>query len=232
MHERMVNVANFNIANIKPPKAPNIPIPPIQYSQEYGNILTNALRLYFNQLDKVFQYVIDPNIGQFINFPFLGVLDTTVQTAAAVATGYPITFNSPYVPSYYAGPNASSPYLDPTNASKIVIPNSHYYNFAYTINFVKATAGAATVAVWLRLNSGTYGVIDFPGTTRYYTVAGSGAVTAANCTFVLDEENGDSWQIMWTTTSTAVSISPTPAAGIGPEPTGASAALSISYVSA
>jgi hypothetical protein len=225
-------MANFNIANIKPTKAPNLPIIPTAFSQEYFNVLHNVLRLYFNQIDNLTKYVINPNIGQYINFPFLGVLDTTVQTAAAVATAYPITFDSPYLPSYYAAPNDSLPYLDPTDASKIVIPNSHYYNFAYTINFIKATAGAATVAVWLRLNSVNYGVIDFPGTTRYYTVLGSGAITAANCTLMLDEENGDSWQIMWTTSSTDVSITPTPAGGIGPEPTGASAALSISYVSA
>lgn len=232
MQGRTVDVANINIANIKAPKAPNLPIPPTQYSQEYGNLLTNVLRLYFNQFDILGKYLITPDIGQYINFPFLAALDTTTQTAAATATAYPIRFNSPYLPSTYAGPNDVLPYLDPTNASKIVIPNSHYYNFAYTINFIKNTAGPATVAVWLRLNSINYGVIDYPGTTRYYTVLGSGAITAANCTIMVDEENGDSWQIMWTTSSTAVSITPTPASGIGPEPTGSSAALAISYVSA
>jgi len=224
-------MANFNIANIKPTKAPNLPIIPTAFSQEYFNVLHNVLRLYFNQIDNLTKYVIDTNIGQFITFPFLATLDTTTQTAAAPATAYPVKFNSPYLPQDYAGPNVSSPYLDPTDSSKIVIPNSHYYNFAYTLNFYKATAGAATVAVWFRLNSINNGVIDYPGTTRYYTVAGSGAITAANCTLMLDEENGDSWQLMWTTTSTAVSITPTASGTIGPEPTGASAALAISYVS-
>lgn len=232
MRERMVNVANVNIANVKAPKAPNLPIPPNQYSQEYGNMLTNVLRLYFNQMDLVFKYLMTPDIGQYINFPFLAILDTTPQTAALPATAYPITFNTPYLPSYYAAPNDISPYLDPTDDSKIVVPNSHYYNFAYTINFIKATTGPATVAVWFRLNSVNYGVIDYPGTTRYYTLLGDGAITAANCTIMLDEENGDSWQLMWTTSDTDVSITPTPAGGIGPEPDGASAALAISYVSA
>jgi len=225
-------MAGFNIANIKPPKAPSLPIPPSQYSQEYFNLFDNALRLYFNQLDKVFQYTIDPNIGQYINFPFLAVLDTTIQVATVVGDSYPITFDSPYLPVYYAGPNDSHPYLDPLDASKIIIPNSHYYNFAYTINFYKATTNPATVAVWFRLNSTTLGTIDFPGTTRYYTVLGDGAITAANCTIMTDEQNGDSWQIMWTTSDIDVSIVPTPGAVIGSEPTGASAALAISYVSA
>jgi len=226
------NMAGYNIANIQPPKAPSLPIPPSQYSQEYFNLFDNALRLYFNQLDKVFQYTVTPNIGQYINFPFLAVLDTTIQIATVVGDSYPITFDSPYLPTTYAGPNDVSPYLDPTDASKIVIPNSHYYNFAYTINFLKATTNPATVAVWYRLNSTTLGVIDYPGTTRYYTVLGDGAITAANCTIMLDETNGDSWQIMWTTSDTDVVISPTPGAVIGSEPTGASAALAINYVSA
>jgi hypothetical protein len=32
-------------------KAPNLPIPPAEYDQQYMNLLTNALRLYFAQLD-------------------------------------------------------------------------------------------------------------------------------------------------------------------------------------
>jgi hypothetical protein len=225
-------MAGFNIGNIKPPKAPNLPVPPSQYSQEYFNLFDNALRLYFNQLDKVFQYTVTPNIGLFLNFPFLAVLDTTIQNATVVGDSYPITFDSPYLPTYYAGPSTTHPYLDPTDASKIVIPDSHYYNFAYTINFYKATTNPATVAVWFRLNSTTLGVVDFPDTTRYYTVLGDGAITAANCTIMTDEQNGDSWQIMWTTSDIDVSIAPTPGAVIGSEPTGASAALAISYVSA
>ena len=39
------------MARINPPRAPNLPIAPSQFSQEYFNILTNVLRLYFNLLD-------------------------------------------------------------------------------------------------------------------------------------------------------------------------------------
>ena len=225
-------MANYNIANIRPPKAPNLPIPPVGYSQTYLEILTNVLRLYFSEMDKLFQYTINPDIGRYLNFPFLAALDTTVQIATVAGDSYPITFDSPYLPSTYAGPNDVAPYIDPLDPSKFVIPDSHYYNFAYTINFYKATTNPATVAVWFRLNSATLGVIDYPGTTRYYTVLGDGAITAANCTIMTDETNGDSWQLMWTTSDTDVQIAPTPGAIIGSEPTGASAVLAISYVSA
>jgi len=39
------------MARINTPKAPNLPISPSQYNQDYFNILTNVLRLYFNTLD-------------------------------------------------------------------------------------------------------------------------------------------------------------------------------------
>lgn len=32
-------------------KSPNLPIAPVEYSQEYQDQLNNVLRLYFNQLD-------------------------------------------------------------------------------------------------------------------------------------------------------------------------------------
>jgi hypothetical protein len=228
-------MSGVNIANIKPTKAPNLPIPPREYSTEYFDLLTNALRLYFNQIDVLTKYTIDPNIGNYLNFPFLAVLDDTIQTASlGLGVAYPITWSTPYLPSTYAGPNDTYPYIDPTDTSKIVIPDSHYYNYSYTINFYKATTGPATVAVWFRLNSNYVpgGVLDYPGTTRYYTVLGDGAITAANCTLMLDEQNGDSWQIMWATSDVDVVISPTPGGTLGPEPTGASAALAINYVHA
>ena len=40
-----------NIKNITSFRSPNLPIAPSQYSQEYFNLLTSALRLYFNLLD-------------------------------------------------------------------------------------------------------------------------------------------------------------------------------------
>lgn len=226
-------MANVNIANIKPPKAPNLPIAPTSYSQIYFNSLTDVLRLYFNQLDIVFRYLITPDVGRYLNFPFLAALDTTSQPATLANTAYAVTWDSPYLPSTYAGPNEYAPYLDLADSSKIVIPDSHYYNFSYTLNLLKTTAGASTVRVWLRLNSALLpspGYIDFPGTTRIYTLPGGGTNVTAAATLMTDENNGDSWQVMWAASTTGVTISPI--AATGPAPTGASASIAINFVSA
>lgn len=52
-----------------PPKAPNLPIGPVEYSQQYQDQLTNALRLYFTQLDNFTQAVIVPDSGTTANRP-------------------------------------------------------------------------------------------------------------------------------------------------------------------
>jgi len=40
------------MAHVVQPKAPNLTLPPIEYSETAQNQMQNQLRLYFNQLDK------------------------------------------------------------------------------------------------------------------------------------------------------------------------------------
>ena len=63
-------MANTNIANLKPPKAPSLPIAPTTYSQSYLELFSNALRLYFNQLDTLMATVVTPDIGYTLNRPY------------------------------------------------------------------------------------------------------------------------------------------------------------------
>lgn len=44
-------------------KAPNLPIGPVEYDQRYQDQLTNALRLYFGQIDNITQALIIPDAG-------------------------------------------------------------------------------------------------------------------------------------------------------------------------
>ena len=43
---------------LRPSKAPNLPIAPTEYDQRYVDMLTNALRLYFTQIDNTIQGLI------------------------------------------------------------------------------------------------------------------------------------------------------------------------------
>jgi hypothetical protein len=81
---------NPQIKNIifRPPKAPNLPIAPVDYRQLYQDQVLNALRLYFNQIDSFAQGVLIPASGTTANRPTANLqvgqyyFDTTL--------GYPI----------------------------------------------------------------------------------------------------------------------------------------------
>ena len=57
---------------LTPPKAPNLPIGPVQYTQQYQDQVLNALRLYFNQIDN-FGYALTNSDngggGALLSFP-------------------------------------------------------------------------------------------------------------------------------------------------------------------
>jgi hypothetical protein len=52
-----------------PSRAPNLPIGPAQYTQDYVNQLLNVLRLYFNQIDNFSLATATPDSGTTANRP-------------------------------------------------------------------------------------------------------------------------------------------------------------------
>ena len=52
-----------------PSKAPNLPIAPVEYTQQYQDQVLNALRLYFNQVDNFTQGITRPASGTTIQRP-------------------------------------------------------------------------------------------------------------------------------------------------------------------
>lgn len=59
----------FKTFALRPPKAPNLPIAPVQYTQQYQDQVLNALRLYFNQIDNFSQPFASNTGGAFLKFP-------------------------------------------------------------------------------------------------------------------------------------------------------------------
>lgn len=55
--------------DLRPPKAPNLPIAPVEYRQRYQDQLLNALRLYFNEIDNFAQPFSSNTGGSFLKFP-------------------------------------------------------------------------------------------------------------------------------------------------------------------
>ena len=72
------------VNSLLPPKSPNLLVSPQDYDRLYQEQSNNALRIYFNQLDNVFQTLLSNSPGgAYIRFPYGSFQDTTVQTAPA-----------------------------------------------------------------------------------------------------------------------------------------------------
>jgi len=89
---------------LRPPKAPNLLVAPIVYDQRYIDQLTNALRLYFNQIDNFATGILIPAFGTTSNRPIERLqvgqyyFDTTLGTPIywngvewVNALGYPVS---------------------------------------------------------------------------------------------------------------------------------------------
>lgn len=76
-------------------KAPNLPIAPVEYTQQYQDQVLNALRLYFNQVDNISQAVVNPRYGTTANRPIsVAQLPLAIgQTYYDTTLGIPIWWN-------------------------------------------------------------------------------------------------------------------------------------------
>ena len=62
-------MALFRTAPLIAPQQPRLPAAPVEYSQRYGDDLTNILRLYFNQLQNFNQLFTTNTGGALLKFP-------------------------------------------------------------------------------------------------------------------------------------------------------------------
>ena len=118
--------------------------------------------------------------------------DTTTQTAAAINTAYPILFNSTDVSS---GVSIGTP------TSRIVCSTTNVYNFQFSAQLRKASASAAKVWIWCRVNG-----VDITESAGEITLAGSNAAIIASWNYVLPMTASDYFELVWATDSTACEI--------------------------
>lgn len=118
--------------------------------------------------------------------------DTTTQTAAAINTAYPITFNSTSLSEgVYIGTPTSRIYVDRVGA----------YNFQFSAQLNKSSASAKSIYIWYRLNG-----VDAPYSATAVTLAGSSSATVAAWNFVLEMNAGDYFELVWSTDDTGCVI--------------------------
>jgi len=232
--ERETNMAFINIANLKAPKAPNLPIPPTTYNQTYFEALTNVLRLYFNQIDLLTRTIITPDLGYFLNQPYAGFYDTTTQTAVAFDTAYPITFDTQYqADAPHVTGLTSDIFINHTDSdSKIIFLFPGVYNITYMVQPTSVAADFDTY-FWLRQN-GTTDVVG--SSTKCQTVSGY-TLTPITINAVVEVLTSAEYvELVWAVSSkgsgVSTNVSLVPSAATAFSPAAPSALLTVTYASA
>lgn len=167
---------------------PRLPAAPVEYSQRYGDDLTNVLRLYFNQLSNGLAAVLAPQGGKYINNVYAAVQRTTDRTFAA-NTVTQITFDQN---DYINGATN-----DGTDG--IRVDQDGIYNYQFSVQWKNSDSQEHDAWIWLRVNN-----VDVPGTASQFSVIArhgsvDGAVIAA-ANFFVELRAGDTVE-MWSAVS-------------------------------
>jgi len=205
-----------------PPKAPNLPVGPLQYEQRYQDQLLNDLRRYFNTLDNALGLLLGTGSGggKYVRFPY-GAFQSGVDQTATVNTATAMTFN---VTDY-------SNDVSVVSNSRITVVNSGVYNLQWSGQFENTDTQLHDASVWIRVNGtdvvGSGSLISVPN--KHGGVNGH---TIAAWNYFVQLNAGDYVELWWSTDDTQVSLQYY-AAGTSPtRPTTASVIATLSFVSA
>lgn len=176
-------------------KAPNLPIAPVQYTQQYQDQVLNALRLYFNQVDNVSQNFASGTFGDNVTFPFIAAGDLANQYATGNNTPTIVQWNVDY---------GSTGFTLNANNTATCSANS-YFKITYSLQLANTDNAVHDAIVWLRVNN-----VDVPGSTTFFSVparksAGNPSYVCAYSEVVFELNPGDTLGLWWGTDLAATS---------------------------
>lgn len=189
----------FKQGVLRPPKAPNLLIAPVDYTQTYQDQMNNALRLYFNQIDNFgFGLTNSQNGGggALLSYPYGSFYDTTTQTAASTTTAYPITINT----------TAYSNTVTISNGSHINFRLAGLYNVQFSAQLANLDNAPQDIDIWFRQN-GT----DIPNSNSRFGVparksAGVPFHFIQTVNLYIRVNAGDYVELVWCTSNVAANI--------------------------
>jgi hypothetical protein len=128
--------------------------------------------------------------------------DTTTQTAPAINTATPITFNTT---------NLSKGIYLGTPASRIYVDTQGIYNVQFSIQLDKTTGGVDEFFVWFRQNG-----VDIPDSCSQVRIQGNNAEVLATVNYFVNMKYHDYMEIVFAVTDTATKITSFPATAFSP----------------
>jgi hypothetical protein len=213
----------FRVQPLIAPQQPRLLAAPVEYSQQYVDQLTNALRLYFNQLQNFNQLFTTNAGGALLQFPYgafsSGVDQTTTANTATLMTLNTTDFSN-------GGVTISS--------SKITTAIAGTYNLQFSAQFQNTDNQIQDISIWLKQNG-----VDIPGSTGLVSIparksasAGEEAHQITGWNYYVQMQADDYIEIYWSTTNAAVTIQYYPASTGPVRPATQSVVATLSFVSA
>jgi hypothetical protein len=174
---------------LRPSKAPNLLVAPIVYDQRYIDQLTNALRLYFNQVDNVTGTVLGNDGGKYVQFPHIAASDLTDQYADAD--------NDPTIVKWNTLDSGSGFTLNPSYTATCL--ESGIFKIDYSLQYANTANAAHDVVVWLKVNG-----VDVPRSASKITLparksAGVPSYLLMYSTVTFEVQTGDEIGLWWAT---------------------------------
>lgn len=199
------------------PTNPALPLPTPSYSRQYHDAHNNVLRLFFNQLQNIFDKILGRNGGQFIDCPNGLFFNTQDQAFPANDTMEPVEFDQTYL--------SNAVRLKGASASEIEVLVSGVYNFQYTGQLLSSSGNAKSVSLWISRN-GT----DINYSTRINTAKDNGHYVEITWAFNIDLAAGEWIELRMSVDNhyTEIKLAAPPAAS--PYPIGASSVMSVNFI--
>jgi hypothetical protein len=187
----MATAVRNQIQTVAPPR---LPAAPVEYSQRYGDDLTNILRLYFNQLSNGLAALLAPEGGKYINNVYAAIQRTT-DKSFTVNTPTQITFDQT---DYINGATN-----DGTDG--IAVNQAGIYNYQFSVQLKNTDTQIHSAWIWLRVNN-----VDVLGTGSKFDVTSSHGGTPgyniAACNFYVEMQAGDTVEMWAAVNNTAVTF--------------------------
>jgi hypothetical protein len=213
----------FRTDALRAPKAPNLPLAPGAYNNQYHEQLNNVLRLYFNQLDNFNQLFATNTGGGLLQFPH-GAFSSDQDQTTTANTATLMTLNTTDFSN--GGVTISS--------SKITTAIAGTYNLQFSAQFQNTDNQIQDISIWLRQNG-----VDIPGSTGFISIpahksaaAGQEAKQISGWNYYVQMQANDYIEIYWSTTSATVTIQHYPASTGPVRPSTQSVVATLSFVSA
>lgn len=183
----------IKLLDLRPPKAPNLLVAPVSYSQLYVDQLNNALRLYFNQIDNFGAGLLNTTGGSGLSFPHIAASDSTDQYAGGD--------NTPTVVKWNTLDSGAGWTLNAPGSATADVPG--VYKITYSAQLVNTANAIHDATFWLRIDTGS-GFVDVPNSTTQFSIparksAGVPSYVAAYSEVTFSVNSGDVVELWWAT---------------------------------